>query len=922
VEGSNSAVGRRVHEIVGREEELEAIEGWLDDAHGSALLIEGEAGIGKTTLVRAAIECARAAGIEVLAARPTQAEAALSFVALGDLLEGVLDELLDELPQAQRRALEAALLLGDPDTVDAVSTDPRAAAVAVLGALRTLARRRRVLVAVDDAQWLDAPSATALGFAGRRLPAEAVRFLLARRRDHEDAVTPGLEVESLTVGPLSAGALHRLVRKRLDVVLARPELRRLQDLSGGNPFYALELASAYRAGTMDLRGGERLPTTLEALVSRRIAALPSETRDALAAASALAGPRAELVAPSRVLEPAVAAGVISVQDREIRFAHPLLASAAYSALDDARRRALHARLASAVEDAEERAWHLALSSTGPDEDVASALEQAADRARSRGALSSAAELSERALELTPRRRGEAAHGRAQLAGRYRFLAGDAARARALLERALDYPAASALRSETLTLFGYVLGYEGDLRGALGRLRAALDSAGDDAARRAAAAHSLALRLVWSRERLEDAFAYAELAVDLTSASADPALHAVSLAAKGYSEALLGRPGAHATLAAATELELATRWDPVAVMSSPMFIGAAIDVWTDRSEEGVHTLRKYGQERAWLFEGVWPQDLALIALGEYLLGRWPQAAQSAEEAHEAAMETGQRTQLAFALSSRALVRAGQGLEQGARADATAALALADELGYGPPLAPAAWALGVLELSLERTAETARALGPIRERLLGAGVGEPGFVPFVPDEIEALVALGRIDEAQALLEWFDERARALDRVSALAAAARCRALLAAANEDRADALAHLERALAEHARIARPFERARTLLVQGAIQRRANRRRAARAALENALAEFSRLGAAIWAERARDELARIGGRAPSSGELTPSERRVAELVVEGRTNREVAAALFVAERTVETHLSHIYAKLGIRSRTELARRFNPA
>jgi DNA-binding NarL/FixJ family response regulator len=266
-----------------------------------------------------------------------------------------------------------------------------------------------------------------------------------------------------------------------------------------------------------------------------------------------------------------------------------------------------------------------------------------------------------------------------------------------------------------------------------------------------------------------------------------------------------------------------------------------------------------------------------------------------------------------------VRAAQGLEHEARADATGALALADELGYRVPVAPTAWALGVLELSLERAAEAARALGPIRERLLVAGVGEPGFVPFVPDEVEALVALGRVEDAEAVLCWFEDRARALDRASALAGAARCRALLAAAHGSSEDALAHLERALAEHARVARPFERARTLLVKGAIERRADRRRAARATLEEALAELERLGAALWAGRARSELARISGRASSPGELTASERRVAELVAEGRTNRQVAAALFVTERTVETHLTHVYAKLGIHTRTQLARRF---
>ncbi len=856
---------------------------------------------------------------EVLAARPTQAEAALSFAALGDVLEGVLDEVLEELPQPQRRALEAALLLRDPSAPDAVSTDPRAAAVAVLGALRILARSKRVLVAVDDVHWLDAPSATALGFAGRRLPPDSVRFLLARRAGHEDLVTPQLEnVESLTVGPLSAGALHRLVRKRLDVVLARPELRRLKDLSGGNPFYALELASAYRARTIELRRGERLPPTLDALVSRRIAALPAETRDALAAASALARPSADL-APSRVLEPAVSAGVIAVEEGEIRFAHPLLASAAYSALDDARRRELHSRLANSVDDEEERARHLALSTTNADARVANELERAAERAHSRGAPSSAAELSEHALELTPTGGGEAAHRRAQLAGRYRFVAGDAARARVLLERALDYPAPSELRSATLTVLGAVLGYEGDLRGALGRLQAALEAAGDDAPPRAAAARALAMWLVWARERLEDALAYAELAVELTSRSPDPAQHASSLTAKGYAEAGLGLPTARATLSAACELEAATGWDPAALGGSAPYIRAAIDIWMDRSEEGVRLLREGADDKAELYEAGLPQTLALIAAGEYLLCRWPDAAQSAEQAHEAAIETGQRMHLASALSIRALVRAAHGLEQEARADATAALAFADELGYGPPVAPAGWALGVLELSLERPGEAVRALSPIRERLLAAGVGEPGWVPFVPDEIEALVALGRVDEAEAVLDWFEGRALALDRASALAPAARCRAVLAAAHGDSESALAHLERALAEHARVARPFERARTLLVQGSIERRANRRRAARTTLEDALAEFEGLGAALWAERARAELARIGGRTSSADELTPSERRVAELVAEGQTNREVAAALFLTERTVESHLTHVYAKLGIRSRTELAGRF---
>jgi DNA-binding CsgD family transcriptional regulator len=208
---------------------------------------------------------------------------------------------------------------------------------------------------------------------------------------------------------------------------------------------------------------------------------------------------------------------------------------------------------------------------------------------------------------------------------------------------------------------------------------------------------------------------------------------------------------------------------------------------------------------------------------------------------------------------------------------------------------------------------------RQRLIAACVGEPGSVRFVPDEIEALIALGRLDEADTLLGWLEKRGRVLDRASALAAAGRCRGLLLTARRDEAAALAAFERALAEHDRVSMPFDRARTLLALGAALRRAKRKRDARETLGQALATFERLGARIWADRALVELGRIGGRAPAEGALTPSEQRIAALVAEGRTNREVAAALFLSDRTVESHLTHVYRKLGVRSRAELARRF---
>ena len=312
-------------------------------------------------------------------------------------------------------------------------------------------------------------------------------------------------------------------------------------------------------------------------------------------------------------------------------------------------------------------------------------------------------------------------------------------------------------------------------------------------------------------------------------------------------------------------------------------------------------------------------LANLAVADYLAGHWQEAMRVAEEGYEVALQTGQRPQQAWSLSIEALVRASLGLEAEARADAEQALALAGERGMAVARIHAVWALGLLELSLDRPEETARLLAPERERLLAAGVGEPGTIRFVPDEIEALIALGRLDEAEERLGWLEERGRALDRASALAAGLRCRGLLAAATNDGEGALGAFERALAQHARVSMPFDRARTLLALGAAQRRAKRKRDARATLDEAVQVFQELGATLWAQKARAELGRIGGRAASQGDLTPTERRVAELVAQGLTNKEVAGTLFVSARTVEFHLSHVYRKLGLRSRAELARRF---
>jgi DNA-binding CsgD family transcriptional regulator len=904
-----------VPEIVGRQEELAAIERWLEAPRPSALVIEGEAGIGKTTLVRAAMEAAREHSLRVLVAKPTPAEASLSLTGIGDLLEGRLEDVLDELPTPQRRALAAALLLEEPEA----EPDARAFVVAVLGSLRALARKGRLLVSIDDVQWLDNSSAVALGFAARRLAGDDVSLLLSRRTGHDDAVTRQLDsLERIPLVGLSAGAIHRLLRERVDVVLSRPALRRLHELSGGNPFYAFELAGAYQRGEIGLVRGDSLPPSLDALVTHRIAALPHETRVALAAASALSRPTASAVAPVEVLGPAVAAGVIALDGAEIRFTHPLLSSAAYSALDHAQRRALHARLATLTEDEEEAARHLALSSDGPDEAVAAALERAAQLAAARGAPASAADLLEESRKLTPRSERVTVARRQRAEAGYASLAGDPERAAVLLEALLASTPPGPARAEMLAELALVRLYGVDWRSSADFYRSALDEAKGDARLEAMAEVGLALILDLLQSDLLEVIAHARRGVELADRVREEALLAQALCLQAKNELLAGHGFPLALVERAVELEPATAGLPT--VQRPSDYAAVMRGLTDDFRGALaefERIRLEALERGESAPFVW--TVYRMALLECLTGDWRAARAHVEEGLEAALQSREDANEAVLHAARSLIDAHVGSVESARASAARALELDARLDVTAARVTATWALGLLELSLDRRAEAHERLDPLISDRRSAGIAEPGALRYVPDEIEALVELGCLNQAEELLAWFEERARTLDRASALATSARSRGLITAARGDTGAALAHFERAVAEHERVAMPFERARTRLVQGSLQRRANRRRAARATLEEACTELERLGATIWAERARGELSRIAGRAPSADELTPSEQRVAQLVAEGRTNREVAAALFVTERTVETHLSHVYAKLGLRSRTELARRF---
>ncbi len=433
-----------------------------------------------------------------------------------------------------------------------------------------------------------------------------------------------------------------------------------------------------------------------------------------------------------------------------------------------------------------------------------------------------------------------------------------------------------------------------------------------------AADGLANSLFFLREELPEALVHARSAARIAEEEGSDAALAVALGTQGMIEAVLGQPEAVPTLEAAVALEDWTRDVPVPLARQPSFQLAFARLWMDDFERARPALEDIRQRAvASGDESSLPFVLTYLTVAECLSGRWQEALRAADEGEAVALIETQGIGRAFVLSARALVNSCLGREEATRSDADEALALA-ERGTMFAEMTGRWALALLELSLDNPAEAHRHLGPLVRRVESAGIGEPGSIRFMTDDIEALIALGDLDSATAELERFETSARRVGRRSALAAAHRCQGLRAIAAGDFDQASAELGRALDELDPLPLPFERARTLLALGAAQRKARQRRAARQTFEEALAAFEELGASLWSERTRRELRRISGRAPSRGELTPTERRVAELVAEGRTNKEVAAALYVAPRTVEGTLSRVYTKLGVRSRTELARR----
>jgi DNA-binding CsgD family transcriptional regulator len=903
--------------LIGRERELGQLDTLLREAglgRGRALVLRGSAGIGKTVLLDHAVR--QASGFQVLHYTAVESEAELPFAGLQALL-GPLLVGLPEIPEPQARAVRAALAL------ESIAATNRLAVYAgVLSLFGVAAERVPLLVVVDDAHWVDRPSAEALTFAARRLTGESLALLFAVREG--EGTDLGVALPTIELEPLEAAASMELLRERFGSAIAAKVARHLAAATGGNPLALLEVAALLDEG--ERAGSEPLPDYLpasesvERTVRRALRGLPPETRRALLAAATSDLPMGGDLA---ALEPAEDAGLVRIHAGSVAFRHPLVRSAVYHAAPAVERRAAHRALAEALtgeEDADRRAWHLAAAAEGPDESVAAALEAAASRFAERGGQASASRALERAAELSED--DDARARRLHAAGRAAEHGGDLERAAVLAEQALTRVRDAGIRSAATVLAWQA----NDWRGLTND-----DVDFETEAQRVAPFHpARAALMLWVSSHaafrtldLERALRLAEKSVDMipmyaggpAEGSWEPWMAEVAANTRwhlAFILLLLGRP---------TEADEAAR----GLLPPPTGdLWATYYAFVERYDEARSNIeRVLRSSRA--TGDVWTEMLMTRSLAsvDLLQGRFPAARAGAARSLGMAESIGAPVAIAFNLAYLAWLAAVEGRESEARENVARADDMAQRgLGYLFLRGRLQATLGLLELGLGRPVAAIENLGPVADLAERHGVREPSFLPYAPDLIEAYARAGEREAAMRELAKLAELAGALDRRWALAAVARLHGLLG--TDDDLDE--HFGAALELHEQGAgSPFERARTELLYGERLRRAKRRVEAREHLRSAIELFDGLGAAPWSEQARRELRASGESIPrrdrtAPEKLTPQELQIALQVAEGKTNRDVAAALFLSPKTVEFHLTRVYRKLNIHSRAELVRLFS--
>jgi DNA-binding CsgD family transcriptional regulator len=976
-----------VRVLVGRTEEVSVVGQFLAGpvAGPRALLIEGEPGIGKTTLLRELLAIAGERNHAVLLCRPSRSEMDLSYAGLVELLSGLDDADIEGLPGPQARVLRMVLREEEPDgTFDRLSLR-----VAVVAAIRAVAAARPVLVAVDDAQWLDQPTARTLMFAARRLADSGVRFAVVRSDQvwrslpspgppHSPGSSPGSSyspgssistvsrgperpprgeeavdwraelaralpdgaLSAIRLGPVGASELSRIVRGELGWVPAWPRVARIAELSAGNPLFALEIARAARpsdsgAGA-DIDG--MLPDSVLGLAMSRIAALAPDVRYAVELASVPRAAALDLLArlaPAAdvrtALEAAAMADIVRVDGDLVRFAHPILAAAAYGAITADRKRELHRAAAALSADPEERARHLAIAADGPDAQVADALEEAAEGAWRRGAPDTAADLLRMAARLTPddERAGTAAGSafwRRRIGyGRLLHSSGDSTGSVTELESVVASLPPGPLRARARYHLMYVARLSGSpVRAMEHGVRAAAEAAADPSFQ--AEVYEMLSRL--SDDDIGRKLDAARKGISAVERAIDPDPSVLFHARAALVEAeFYAGLGIHLERLDGIDLSRASvRFPPVRTAArGEDLIGRLLgyDGQVDKGLAALGGLRdKASVENRSILHAVlgWMAEVQLIA------GRFAAAAELTADAIGCAEETGgAATPWEVGYHAMALALLGRIAEAEALAQGVLARAAADP-AIGMDEWPARLALGIAGVATARFAAALPHLRHLDAAKREAGIGEPRLLAHSWDLIEALVGTGQLAEAATTLDRLDAQAASSGGLWAAAAAARCRALLLAAAGHLDDAVAAAERSLSLLDGTSLPFERGRTLLVLGQLHRRRKEKRLAMAALDEALATFTELRAAAWAARTEAELARIPGRRsvaasghPAADSLTATEEMIARLAAGGLSNREIADRLFLSTKTVEVNLTRVYRKLGVRSRSALAARY---
>jgi DNA-binding CsgD family transcriptional regulator len=903
--------------LYGREQECRRIEeliGAACDGNGGVLVLHGEIGIGKSALLdRAATQ---ADGLLVLRGSGGPSQAELPFAALHQLLRPLLGR-LDRLPEPQADALRSAFGLMPLQPVDRL--------LVALGALTLLseaAEQQPILCLVDDGQWLDEPSAETVWFLAKRLATEKIAMLIAVRPDGLDRY-PG--APELPVTGLEPAAAAEFLAERHPELSAQVRARVIAETSA-NPLALSELPTAMtsgqQAGIESLIGPLPVPDCIRQHYLNQLDRLPEATRLILLAAAAdndgeltvvLRAARSLNVDPT-ALDAAESAGLVRIADNStgprVVFRHPLVRAAVYSAGTYSQRAAVHRAIAYMVDpelDPDRRAWHLAASASQPDDAVAAELEHSALRAQQRGAPATAATALERSARLTTSVVVKAR--RLVTAAQAAYAAGQPARAAALADEAEQMTDDFVVRARACHLRAGIAFDRGSPATLHAPLLANAASVAPEHPELAAALLIDAVKNAWF---INDPDSALEASAALQGVSLPPNSPQRSTVATvlGLADRLEVLRGTRSTLAHQCEPQEPS--EPLAlVLSALASLALGDDIAAlQASEAGVRSCRSLGQTALLVIA------LQVQATAELLIGRHRFARATASEALQLASVLGQDNRISHLRAILAWLDALAGDEGSCRDLAAAAIGHAEPLGIAPTLGLARWATGLLDLGLGHPERT------LEQWQLGHG-GHPILsVRLTPDLVEAAARAGRSDEVKPEVDQLTAWAAASRLPWAHAVDARCRAVLAS---DDLVAAALFEEALACHEAAdrsgpPRPFDRARTQLLYGEWLRRKRRRTEARAPLHAAQQTFEQLGATLWANRAGSELRAAGSQVtagkPAVARLTAQELQVVRLAGAGLSNREIGAQLFISPRTVGYHLHKSFAKLGVRSRVELA------